>query len=107
MAAARINRPTIIVYGGTIQPGIREVDCPAFGVKKGDHMTAVDAFESYGTDFSHIPFSDTTDEYPGAFTVGKISEEERFDVVRHSCPGAGACGGMFTYVSLILLLEVW
>lgn len=48
MAAARINRPTIIVYGGTIQPGIREVDCPAFGVKKGDHMTAVDAFESYG-----------------------------------------------------------
>ena len=48
MAAARINRPTIIVYGGTIQPGVRKVDCPAFGAKAGDDMTAVDAFESYG-----------------------------------------------------------
>ncbi|KAH8107236.1 dihydroxy-acid and 6-phosphogluconate dehydratase [Cristinia sonorae] len=89
MAAARINRPTIIVYGGTIQPGIREVDCPNFGAKKGDHMTAVDAFESFG-----------------AFTVGKISEEERFDVVRHSCPGAGACGGMFTANTMSSALEV-
>lgn len=35
---------------------------------------------------------------PGAFTVGKINDEERFDVVRHSCPGAGACGGMYTRV---------
>ena len=79
MAAVRHNRPTIIVYGGTIQPGTRHVDCPAFSAKKGDDMTAVDAFESYG-----------------AFVTGKISEEERFDVVRHSCPGPGACGGMFT-----------
>jgi dihydroxy-acid dehydratase len=81
MAAVRHNRPTIIVYGGTIQPGQRHVDCPALGFKKGDDMTAVDAFESYG-----------------AYITGKISEEERFDVVRHSCPGAGACGGMFTFV---------
>jgi dihydroxy-acid dehydratase len=36
---------------------------------------------------------------PGAYAVGLISDEERFDVVRHSCPGAGACGGMYTYVS--------
>ena len=79
MAAVRHNRPTIIVYGGTIQPGKRHVDCPAVGAKQGDDMTAVDAFESYG-----------------AFVTGKISEEERFDVVRHSCPGPGACGGMFT-----------
>lgn len=48
IAAARHNRPTIIVYGGTIQPGVRNVDCPALGYKKGDDMTAVDAFESYG-----------------------------------------------------------
>ncbi|PSS38029.1 hypothetical protein PHLCEN_2v114 [Hermanssonia centrifuga] len=89
MAAARHNRPTIIVYGGTIQPGVRHVDCPALGYKKGDDMTAVDAFESYG-----------------AFAVGKISEEERFDVVRHSCPGPGACGGMFTANTMSSALEV-
>ncbi|KAI0341895.1 dihydroxy-acid and 6-phosphogluconate dehydratase [Trametopsis cervina] len=89
MAAVRHNRPTIIVYGGTIQPGVREVDCPALGYKKGDDMTAVDAFESYG-----------------AFITGKISEEERFDVVRHSCPGAGACGGMFTANTMSSALEV-
>jgi dihydroxyacid dehydratase/phosphogluconate dehydratase len=34
----------------------------------------------------------------GAYAVGLINDEERFDVVRHSCPGAGACGGMYTYV---------
>ncbi|KAI0793190.1 dihydroxy-acid dehydratase [Abortiporus biennis] len=89
IAAVRHNRPTVIVYGGTIQPGVRTVDCPALGYKKGENMTAVDAFESYG-----------------AFTVGKISEEERFDVVRHSCPGAGACGGMFTANTMSSALEV-
>jgi dihydroxyacid dehydratase/phosphogluconate dehydratase len=34
----------------------------------------------------------------GAYAVGKITEEQRFDVVRHACPGPGACGGMYTYV---------
>jgi Dehydratase family len=34
----------------------------------------------------------------GAFTVGKITEEQRVDVVRHACPGPGACGGMYTFV---------
>ena len=79
MAAARHNRPTVIVYGGTIQPGTRHVDCPGMGFEKGGTVNISDAFESYG-----------------AFVTGKISEEERFDVVRHSCPGPGACGGMFT-----------
>lgn len=91
MAAVRHNRPTIIVYGGTIQPGIRHVDCPALGKSKGDDMTAVDAFESYG-----------------AFVTGKITEEERFDVVRHSCPGPGGCGGMFTLVPFqSLYRDLW
>jgi dihydroxy-acid dehydratase len=48
MAAARHNRPTIIVYGGTIQIGERNVDCPAMGHKKGDPVNISDAFESYG-----------------------------------------------------------
>ncbi|KAL0956343.1 hypothetical protein HGRIS_002493 [Hohenbuehelia grisea] len=79
LAAARHNRPTIIVYGGTIQPGTRHVDCPSMGFKKGGTVNISDAFESFG-----------------AFAVGKITDEQRFDVVRHACPGAGACGGMYT-----------
>ena len=41
----------------------------------------------------------------GAFAVGKISDEERFDVVRHACPGAGACGGMYTANTMSSALE--
>ncbi|KAH9859120.1 dihydroxy-acid dehydratase [Lenzites betulinus] len=89
IAAARHNRPTVIVYGGTIQAGVRKVDCPALGHKKGDDMNIADAFESYG-----------------AFAVGKIDEEQRLDVVRHSCPGPGACGGMFTANTMSSVLEV-
>lgn len=48
MAAVRHNRPTILVYGGTIQPGIRHQDCPALGYKKGDTVNISDAFESFG-----------------------------------------------------------
>ncbi|KAI0762141.1 dihydroxy-acid and 6-phosphogluconate dehydratase [Trametes elegans] len=89
IAAARHNRPTVIVYGGTIQPGVRKVDCPSLGHKAGDNMNIADAFESYG-----------------AFAVGKITEEQRLDVVRHSCPGPGACGGMFTANTMSSVLEV-
>ncbi|KAJ7268819.1 dihydroxy-acid and 6-phosphogluconate dehydratase [Mycena haematopus] len=82
MAAARHNRPTIIVYGGTIQAGTRHVDCPSMGYKKGASSLLV-----------------------RAFTIGKITEEERFDVVRHACPGAGACGGMYTANTMSSALE--
>jgi dihydroxyacid dehydratase/phosphogluconate dehydratase len=44
--------------------------------------------------------------FEGAFAVGKISDEERFDVVRHACPGAGACGGMYTANTMSSALEV-
>ncbi|KAJ8595669.1 dihydroxy-acid and 6-phosphogluconate dehydratase [Rhizopogon salebrosus TDB-379] len=47
MAAARHNRPTIIVYGGTIQVGTRQVDCPSMGFEKGGTVNVADAFESY------------------------------------------------------------
>ncbi|KAF8588642.1 dihydroxy-acid and 6-phosphogluconate dehydratase [Ramaria rubella] len=89
MAAARHNRPTIIVYGGTISPGIRRVDCPGMGFKKGEMVNIGDAFESYG-----------------AFLTGTISEEQRADVVRHACPGPGACGGMYTANTMSSCLEV-
>jgi len=48
MAAARHNRPTIIIYGGTIQPGIRHVDCPSMGFRRGGTVNISDAFESWG-----------------------------------------------------------
>ncbi|KAJ8489470.1 hypothetical protein ONZ51_g2889 [Trametes cubensis] len=88
IAACRHNRPTVIVYGGTIQPGVRQVDCPSLGHKKGDNMNIADAFESYG-----------------AFAVGKITEEQRLDVVRHSCPGpahAVACSRTANTMSSVL-----
>lgn len=88
IAAVRHNRPTIIVYGGTIQPGVRHVDCPSMGKEKGGSVNISDAFESYG-----------------AFAVGKINDVERFDVVRHACPGAGACGGMYTANTMSSALE--
>ncbi|KJA27896.1 hypothetical protein HYPSUDRAFT_130832 [Hypholoma sublateritium FD-334 SS-4] len=88
MAAVRHNRPTIIVYGGTIQAGVREIDCPSMDKQKGGTVNISDAFESYG-----------------AFAVGKINDEERFDVVRHACPGAGACGGMYTANTMSSALE--
>ncbi|KAI7827754.1 dihydroxy-acid dehydratase [Kickxella alabastrina] len=70
MAMARLNRPSIMVYGGTIRSG---KGC------KGQRYDIVSTFESYGS-----------------YVAGKISEEERFDTVRHACPGPGACGGMYT-----------
>jgi dihydroxy-acid dehydratase len=105
IAAARHNRPTIIVYGGTIQAGERHVDCPAMGHKKGDQVNISDAFESYGewcivcTRVVQLIQRAT----PGAFAIGKITEEQRFDVVRHACPGPGACGGMYTYVLIVYI----
>jgi dihydroxy-acid dehydratase len=48
IAAFRMNRPTVIIYGGTIQAGVRHVDCPALGFKKGDPVNIGEAFESYG-----------------------------------------------------------
>jgi hypothetical protein len=51
IAAFRMNKPTIIIYGGTIQAGVRHVDCPALGFKKGDPVNIGEAFESYGLSF--------------------------------------------------------
>ena len=70
IAMARFNRPSLIVYGGTIKPGNSCQNKP---------LDIVSAFQSYGE-----------------FLAGRISEEERADIVRNACPGAGACGGMYT-----------
>jgi dihydroxy-acid dehydratase len=79
MAMGRLNRPALMVYGGTIKAG-----CSA----KGESLNIVSALESYG-----------------AFLSGTIDEEERKDVVKNSCPGAGACGGMYTANTMASAIE--
>ena len=78
MAIARVNRPALIVYGGTIQAG----------VSRNKPIDIVTAFQSYGQ-----------------FIAGAIDEEERQDIVRHACPGAGACGGMYTANTMATAIE--
>lgn len=79
MAMARLNRPAIMVYGGTIRAG-----CTA----KYDKLDIVSAFQSYGE-----------------YITGSITEEERQEIVRHACPGAGACGGMYTANTMAAAIE--
>ena len=79
MAMGRLNRPAIMIYGGTIKPGRS---------KKGETLDIVSAFQSYG-----------------AFIAGKIDEETREDIVEHACPGAGACGGMYTANTMASAIE--
>ncbi|HSG68800.1 MAG TPA: dihydroxy-acid dehydratase, partial [Planctomycetaceae bacterium] len=80
IAMARVNRPALMVYGGTIKAGCGEL--------RREKLDIVSAFQSYGEKIT-----------------GKITEEERADVVRHSCPGAGACGGMYTANTMSSAIE--
>lgn len=78
IAMGRLNRPAIMVYGGTIRAG-------CLGSKK---LDVVSAFQSYGE-----------------FLSGAITDEERQEIVRKSCPGAGACGGMYTANTMASAIE--
>lgn len=78
IAMARINRPSIMVYGGTITPGW-------IGTQK---LDIVSAFEAYGQ-----------------FLAGMISDAEYREVLKESCPGAGACGGMYTANTMASAIE--
>ena len=79
IAMGRLNRPSIMVYGGTIRAG-----CSA----KGEKLDIVSAFQSYGQYLSK-----------------EIDDNERQDIVRKSCPGAGACGGMYTANTMYSAIE--
>lgn len=81
MAMIRLNRPSILVYGGTIRGG----HCQS---KPNETIDVVSAFQSYGELLS-----------------GKITKEERRDILLHSCPGAGACGGMYTANTMASAIE--
>jgi len=87
MAMGRLNRPSIMVYGGTVKPG-----CTAFRDKEHpDEATPrdiVSAFQSYGESLA-----------------GTITEVQRQEIVRVSIPGAGACGGMYTANTMATAIE--
>ena len=78
MAMARVNRPALMVYGGTIRPGF-------LGDQK---LDVVSAFQSYGE-----------------YLAGTISDDTRKAIVQRSCPGAGACGGMYTANTMSSAIE--
>ncbi|HVZ21973.1 MAG TPA: dihydroxy-acid dehydratase [Vicinamibacterales bacterium] len=78
IAMARLNRPALMVYGGTIRAG------HALGKPR----DIISAFQSYGE-----------------YLAGVITDEQRLDIVRHSCPGAGACGGMYTANTMAVAIE--
>lgn len=78
MAMGRVNRPSIMIYGGTIRPGNLN----------GEKLDIVSAFESYGK-----------------FLSNEYTEEQMNRVVKHACPGAGACGGMYTANTMASAIE--
>ncbi|MCA9110328.1 MAG: dihydroxy-acid dehydratase, partial [Planctomycetaceae bacterium] len=87
MAMGRLNRPSIMIYGGTIKPGCSAALQGVAGVDA-DKLDIVSAFQSYGQ-----------------YVAGTITEEQRKEIVRKSCPGAGACGGMYTANTMACAIE--
>ena len=79
IAIARMNIPSIFIYGGTIKPG----------KLNGEDLTVVSAFEAVGQ-----------------LTAGKISEKRLLEVEKNCIPGAGSCGGMFTANTMSAVIEV-
>lgn len=82
IAMGRVNRPSMMLYGGTIATGCGKLE-------KNNKLDMISAFQAYGQ-----------------FISGEITEEERFDVIRHACPGRGACGGMYTANTMASVIEV-
>jgi dihydroxy-acid dehydratase len=78
MGMGRVNRPALMIYGGTIRPGYL-----------GDRpLDVVSTFQCYGE-----------------YLAGSINDEERQSIVRNACPGAGACGGMYTANTMASAIE--
>lgn len=78
MAMGRLDRPSIMVYGGTIAPGHY----------KGEDLNIISAFEALGKKIA-----------------GQIEEGDFKEIIKHSCPGAGACGGMYTANTMAAAIE--
>ncbi len=78
MAMGRLNRPSLMIYGGTIQPGFHN----------GQKLDIVSAFQAYGE-----------------YIAGKLDDGGLRNVLQHACPGAGACGGMYTANTMASAIE--
>jgi dihydroxy-acid dehydratase len=78
MAMGRLNRPSIMVYGGTIKPGHW----------KGEELNIVSAFEALGKKIA-----------------GQIADEDFIGVIKNACPAAGACGGIYTANTMAAAIE--
>lgn len=78
IALARLNIPSIFVYGGTIKPGHLD----------GEDLTVVSSFEAVGQ-----------------HAAGKIDDKRLTEVEKHACPGAGSCGGMYTANTMSSAIE--
>jgi len=78
MAMGRLNRPSIMVYGGTIKPGHY----------KGEDLNIVSAFEALGKKIA-----------------GQIDDIDFKEIIKHACPGAGACGGIYTANTMAAAVE--
>ncbi len=78
MAMARMNLPSVFVYGGTIMPGVYE----------GKNLTIQDVFEAVGS-----------------FSSGQLSLEQLRQIENHACPGAGSCAGMYTANTMASISE--
>ena len=78
IAMGRLNRPSLMIYGGTIKPGYYE----------NNKIDIISAFQSYGE-----------------FISGNIDDQKRKEIIKKSCPGAGACGGMYTANTMASAIE--
>jgi dihydroxy-acid dehydratase len=78
IAMGRLNRPALMIYGGTIRAG----------KWNGHSLDIVSAFQCYGQ-----------------YLAGQIDDATRENIVRHACPGAGACGGMYTANTMASAIE--
>ncbi|HEX4354054.1 MAG TPA: dihydroxy-acid dehydratase, partial [Polyangiales bacterium] len=78
IAMGRLNRPSLMVYGGTIRAGHAH----------GQLLDVISAFQSYGE-----------------YLAGRIDDQQREEIVQHACPGAGACGGMYTANTMACAIE--
>lgn len=78
MAMGRLNRPSIMVYGGTIKPGHYN----------GEDLNIVSAFEALGKKIA-----------------GQLDEVDFKEIIKHACPGAGACGGIYTANTMAAAIE--
>jgi dihydroxy-acid dehydratase len=79
IAIGRLNRPALMIYGGTIRAGRGS---------EGEKLDVVSAFQSYGE-----------------LLAKSIDENKRLDIIEHACPGAGACGGMYTANTMASAIE--